>query len=130
MNFLGIDYGSRRVGIATADSDAGMAFPKSVIKNDKDLLSTVKDICEKEKIEKIILGESKNLNGEDNKIHTDIKKFKEELEKTIGVPVIFVPEYYTSMQASRLQGENSMIDASAAAIILQIYLDKETNNTN
>ncbi|MFA6050669.1 MAG: Holliday junction resolvase RuvX [Candidatus Paceibacterota bacterium] len=124
MKLLGIDYGTKRVGIATADTDAGMAFPKLVVKNDDGLVKAVKDICEKEKVEKIILGESKDLEGKDNLIAEDIKEFKIVLEKETGLTVIYEPEFYTSMQAARLQGENDMIDASAATIILQSYMDK------
>lgn len=124
MKLLGIDYGTKRVGIATADTDAGMAFPKSVVKNDENLIKTIKDLCENERVEKIILGESKDLEGKDNLIAGDIKEFKEDLEKETNLIVIYEPEFYTSMQAARLQGENDMIDASAATIILQSYMDK------
>jgi putative Holliday junction resolvase len=124
MKLLGIDYGTKRVGIATADTDAGMAFPKLVVKNDGELIKTIKDFCEKEGVEKIILGESKDLEGNDNSIAVDIKEFKEALEKETNLPVIYEPEFYTSIQAARLQGENDMIDASAATIILQSYMDK------
>jgi putative transcription antitermination factor YqgF len=105
-----------------------MAFPKAVLPNDKNLITELKKICEAEKTEKIILGESKNLNGEDNEIARAISDFKNELEKEIGLPVAYEPEFYTSAQAARIQGESDMIDASAATIILQSYLDKYTSN--
>lgn len=124
MKLLSIDYGAKRVGIATADSSAGMAFPKSVLPNNRDLIAEIKKLCEGERIEEIILGQSKNLNGEDNAIAGDIENFKKRLEIEIMLPVVYQPEFYTSIQASRIQGENDMIDASAAAIILQSYLDK------
>ena len=124
MNILGIDFGLKRVGLATANTDANMAFPKAVLANSSKLVEEIKKICIDEKIEKIILGQSKNLNGEDNAIATDIESFKNRLEIEIMLPVIYQSEFYTSVQAARLQGENAMIDASAAAIILQSYLDK------
>jgi putative Holliday junction resolvase len=124
MKLLGIDYGTKRVGIATADTDAGMAFPKLVVKNDAELIKTIKDFCEKERVEKIVLGESKDLEGNDNLISEAIKEFKIVLENETNLTVIYEPEFYTSIQAARLQGENDMIDASAATIILQSYMDK------
>jgi putative Holliday junction resolvase len=126
MKLLGIDYGTKRVGIATADLGAGMAFPKAVIKNDDTLLETVKELCQKEGVEKIILGESKDLAGKDNAIAPAIAAFKEALEKA-GLEVVYQREFYTTYQASRIQGDSDMIDASAAAIILQSYLEKIKN---
>ncbi len=127
MKLLGIDYGSKRVGVATADTESNMAFPKSVILNDDNLIKNIKEISDKEKIEKIVLGESKNLDGKDNNISEDIRKFKSVLEAELDREVIFQPEFYTTYQASRIQGDSEMIDASAATIILQSYLDKFKN---
>ncbi len=124
MILMGIDFGTKRVGVATADTEAGMAFPKAVLKNDNILFAAIKEICEKEKVEKVILGESKDLKGEDNDIAPLITAFKESLEKSTGLEVTYQREFYTTYQASRIQGDSDMIDASAAAIILQTYLDK------
>ncbi|MES2060005.1 MAG: Holliday junction resolvase RuvX [Patescibacteria group bacterium] len=124
MKILGIDYGAKRVGIATADTDANMAFPRAVLHNKQDLIEEIKKICTLENIEKIVLGESKDLNGKDNAIAGEIAEFKKALEQSLGLPVFYEPEFYTSLQASRIQGDSAMIDASAAAIILQSHLDK------
>lgn len=124
MRILGIDYGSKRVGLATCDTLSGMAFPRSVINNDKELLKIIKEIIKKENISEIVLGESKNLNGEDNSIMEAIRTFKATLEKECGIPVTLQPEFYSTYGASRIQGDSEMIDASAAAIILQSYIDK------
>ena len=123
MKILGIDYGKKRVGVAIGDTETLMAFPKIVLDNSKNFFDDLKKICSDEKIEKIILGESKNFKGEDNLIMEEIKNFKSNLEKE-GFEVAFHPEFLTSAQAERLQGKNEMLDASAAAIILQSYLDK------
>lgn len=128
MKLLGIDYGSKRVGLATADTDSGMAFPRSVINNDKDLLKVINEIVKKENISEVVLGESKNLNGEDNGIMEAIRTFKTTLEKESGIPVTLQPEFYSTYGASRIQGDSEMIDASAAAIILQSYVDQMKNN--
>jgi putative Holliday junction resolvase len=125
MRLLGIDYGTKNVGIALAESEHKMAFPKAVLKNDKMLIMTLKKFCKSENIEMIILGESKNFEGKDNKVMGAIHELKSVLEKEAGLPVVLEPEFMTSAEAEHLQGKNKMIDASAAALILKSYLDKQ-----
>lgn len=125
MRLLGIDFGTKNVGVALAESEHKMAFPKVVLKNDKMLIMTLSKLCKKEMVEKIIMGESHNFNGEENKVMGRIRELKELLEKETGLPVILEPEFMTSAEAEHLQGKNSMIDASAAALILKSYLDKQ-----
>lgn len=127
MKYLGIDFGSKRIGIAISDEEGKMAFPHSVVLNSKNTLSEVGEIIKKEKIEAVVIGESNNFKGEPNKIMAGIKEFKKEIEEKINTKVFFEPEFMTSSQAEQIQGKNEMHDASAAAIILQSFLDK--NNT-
>lgn len=130
MKYLGIDFGSKRVGIAISDEEGKMAFPHSVILNSKNTLDEIGQIIKKENIDKIVVGESKNFEGKPNKIMTEINKFKKELEDLpaeagkIKIKVSLEPEFMTSQQAQHLQGKNEMHDASAAAIILQSYIDR------
>ena len=128
MAYLGIDYGSKRVGIAVSDPEGKMAFPVSVIQNDLKLLEEVAKIAREKNVKIIVLGESKDYKGEDNKIMSEIKEFAGQL-KEVGYEVAYEPEFMTSVQASRLQGENELIDASAAAILLQSFLDKQSGKT-
>ncbi|MDO8575333.1 MAG: RuvX/YqgF family protein [bacterium] len=137
MKYLGIDYGSKRIGIAITDEKNQMAFPKSVIKNSGNskgnlkgnpnslasVIKEIKDLCLLEKIQAIVIGESKNYKNEPNKIMKDISHFVKELEKATFLPVHLHPEFLTSSQAERLQGKNDMLDASSATIILQSYID-------
>ncbi len=127
MKFLGIDYGAKRVGIALSDSAGSMAFPHAVILNDKKLILTIKEVCEKENIEAIVLGESFDYKMKPNVIMEKITPFKKELESATNLPVHFEHEFMTSAAAGHLQRRGEMIDASAAAIILQSYLDKRKN---
>jgi len=127
MKYLGIDFGEKNIGIAVSDEEGTMAFPLKVIKNSKKTLAEVKKIFVDEKAESVVLGESLNLKGEPNKIMTDIQIFKENLEKEIGKQIYFEPEFYTTQHALHVQGRTSMTDASAAALILQSYLDKKKN---
>ncbi len=127
--YLGIDYGSKRVGIAVSDETNGFALPLVVLDNNKKIVDALNDIiCEKE-ITHIVLGESKNYKGEDNTIMEKVREFKETLENRFGKPVIFEPEFLSSHQAEQFQGKNAMHDASAAAIILQSYLERVKNTS-
>lgn len=125
--YLGIDFGSKRVGLATSDDLGTMAFPHSVISNDKNLLEEIEKIIKKENITDIVIGESKNFAGEPNKIMVEIEKFKNLLAGETKLNVFLEPEFMTSSQAELIQGKNSMHDASAAAIILQSFLDKKSS---
>jgi len=127
MRLLGIDYGKKRVGIAITDDSGMMAFPKAVLPNDNFLFSEIKNLVEGHKVEKIILGESKDYKMNDNPIMSRIKAFKNELERDLGLPVIYEPEILSSHQAAHFQGKTDMIDASAASIILQSYIDRIKN---
>ena len=64
------------------------------------------------------------MKGEQNEIMQDIEAFKKMLELDLHIKVIYQPEFYSTAQAARIQGENDKTDASAAAIILQSYLDR------
>jgi putative Holliday junction resolvase len=124
MRYLGIDYGSRRVGIALSDETGSMAFPKQVLPQGAGLLQIVLTICKEEGVGAIVIGESKDYLQQDNRIMEQVRQFKADLEGVTGLPVYLEPEFMSSTQAEKLQGKNEMLDASAAAIILQSYLDK------
>lgn len=124
MKYLGIDFGEKKIGLAVSDEEGRLAFPYLVLLNGKKLLEEVEKIIRMEEIEKIVLGESRNFKGDPNAIMDKIQKFKKDLEEKIEVEVFFEPEFLTSAQAERIQGKTSLHDASAAAIILQSFLDK------
>ncbi|MBI2674055.1 MAG: Holliday junction resolvase RuvX [Candidatus Zambryskibacteria bacterium] len=122
MKLMAIDYGKKRVGIASTDDTGSFALPRFVWLNDKTLLDKVLKFQKDEKIKKIIIGESSDLSGRPNPIQKAINKFKSELE-THGAKVVCHPEVFTTLEARRLQGRTNMTDASAAALILKSYLD-------
>lgn len=126
MRYLGIDYGDRRVGLAISDESLALAFPYKVIENiGKDLVEKVLDIIQKEEIGSVVVGESLNFNGEPNVVMKNIEKFVEELKSKTDKEILYEPEFLTSHQAQKIQGKNDMHDASAAAIILQSFLDRK-----
>tara|TARA_Y100001958_G_C21013472_1_gene392705 strand:- start:342 stop:716 length:375 start_codon:yes stop_codon:yes gene_type:complete len=123
MKVVGIDYGTKKVGVALSDEDRSLAFPLKVVET-KDIVSFILSL-EKE-VDKVVIGESQDFHMEDNPVMKDARVFGEELKEK-GFEVVFEPEFMSSMQASRIQGYNKKQDASAAAIILQSYLDKQKN---
>lgn len=127
MKILGIDFGSKRVGIAVANTETGVAFPKAVLPNDKFLLGEVKSMIASLPAEIVVIGESKNFAGEKNPIMKEIEMFKKLIEIDTGIEVIYEPEFFSSAQAIHGQEDTKMLDASAATIILQSYLDKQKN---
>ena len=122
---LGIDFGSKRVGVAVSDDSATIAQPLVVLKNTKTLLSDIEAIIAEQKVEEIVIGESKDFKGKDNPIMEQINDFVGQLSLINGMPVHFEPEFLSSHQAQQLQGKNDMLDASSAAIILQSYLNRK-----
>lgn len=132
MRIMAIDYGEKRVGIASTDETGCFALPRAVWTNDKSLTDKVFELIKKEKIERIIIGESKNLDGSANPIQKEINKFKDELQKCLSaedfeIDIISHPEVFTTVEARRLQGQTNMTDASAAALILKSFLDTVYN---
>jgi len=127
MRYLGIDFGSKRVGLAVSDEDGAFAFPLSVLPNTPELVQRIKEVCGEKQIGEIIVGESKDFSQKENDIMLEVRPFVAELEKETGLMVRLHPEFLTSLEATRLQGENAMLDASAAALILKSYLDLQHN---
>ena len=126
MRLMAIDYGEKRVGVASTDESGHFALPRAVLDNDVTLLEKVVRFKEENKIDKLILGESKNFLGEDNLIQKKILDFKTKLEEK-GVDVVMHPEILTTMEARQIQGQTDMTDASAAALILKSFLDNMYN---
>ncbi|MEK7478182.1 MAG: Holliday junction resolvase RuvX [Patescibacteria group bacterium] len=124
MRYLGIDYGTRKIGLAVSDLNGNFAYPHSVIVNNKNFIREITRLCQKEQIEQIVIGESLNLKGDSNPIMEEIKNFAAKLTEVSSLPVAWEKEFYTTQEADRLVGRNEETDARAAALILKNYLDK------
>ena len=123
MKYLGIDYGTKRVGIALSDDDGSFAFPKTVF----DTIMAIQEIallCQSEQVVAIVLGESVATNEVHNMVAVKTAAFKKKLEKVLSIPIYFEREDFSSVEAHRYQTKKGSRDDSAAAIILQRYLDK------
>ncbi len=121
---MGIDFGSKRVGIALTDEGGRMAFPRDVLENDKTLLKHVVAIIEKERVGKVVIGYSQNREGGTNPIQEKITDFIQDLTLELPIPIELEPEQYTTQEAKRIQGKTDKTDASAAALILNSYITR------
>lgn len=125
MRHLGIDYGTKRVGIALSDETGSMAFPHSVLPNDAKLQNAIEKIVQENKVGAIVIGHSVNNKGVANAVHDAVEALVLDLTLSIGLPIHLEPEWYTTQEATRFQGKNDLKDASAAAIILDSFLRKQ-----
>ena len=139
MRYLGIDYGSKRIGLSLSDEEGNMAFPYKIIKNDLELVDNIHNICGKEEVSAIVLGESTDLSDKPNKVMGCIEEFKRNLEGELDLPIYFEKEFMTTVEARGRAGKEvnnakkvgkvkqAAADASAAALILARYLDRKNN---
>lgn len=142
---LGIDYGTKRIGVAISDEKGTLAFPRGIIVNDSNSFKKIGEIIKKENILEIVVGESVDFSGKLNVLSARIEIFISDLKEKFNLPVYKQKEFLTSVEArkspdakmnSRLSQSHSRvkqiksgrIDASAAALILQRYLDKRARN--
>ncbi len=138
MKYLGIDFGTKRIGLAVSDEDGILAFPKKVILNNALKFENIQDIIQKEKIEALVVGEPLNHLGKLNKVSGPIFSFIKDLKKKFNLPLYQQKEFFTSVEAGKnlrktkktethTREKKKIIpkaDDSAAALILQRYLDK------
>lgn len=124
MRYMGIDFGTKKVGVALSDESGTMAFPETVLANDDNLLKSVVALAEDKAVKEIVIGHSLNTTGEPNRVQQAIEEFITDLTLHLGITVHLEPEQYTTQEALRLQGRSDKTDASAAAIILNSYLNR------
>jgi putative holliday junction resolvase len=136
MRFLGIDYGEKRIGLALSDEGGKIAFPKEIIENNLDTVDKIGKILKEKNVGQIVIGDSVNAQGEANIISNAITSFSEEIGKKFQLPVHKEKEFFSSFEAHGRMGKevNSArqdkfaktedVDAKAAAVILQRYLDR------
>lgn len=136
MRILGLDYGSKTVGVAVSDPLLVTAQAVEVIerKEENKLRQTyarIEALCLEYEVDKIVLGYPKNLNNTVGDRAQRTLEFKEALERRTCLPVIMWDERYTTVEAERVLQESGVrrenrkkyIDKIAAVFILQSYLD-------
>ena len=123
MKILGIDYGTKRIGVAVSDETRTIAMPVTVLRTSDLALREIIEIARQHEATEIVIGESRDYKQQPNAIFEEADAFKKELEKK-GFTVYLELEFMTSVNAERFQGKTALTDASAAALILQSYLDR------
>ncbi len=133
---LGIDFGEKRVGLALSDKSSLIASPYKTIQyiSENELISEIEKIVLDQEIEIFVLGLPLNMKGQDSSQTKKVRHFKKMLS-VLDLPIVYEDERFSSILAKNslvLQnvktGHNkSEIDRTAAAIILQQYLDKNSN---
>jgi len=137
MRYLGIDYGSKKVGLALSDEAGVMGFPHGIIANTQHLADELYALIARENIGAAVIGESRDLKGEENVIAKDAKMLGSLITEHTGTPVFYESEVFTSAEARRAPAKaektrspkkHKNVDASAAALILTSYLSRHDIN--
>lgn len=135
MRYLGLDLGKKSLGIAISDKLGIVAsFYKNIkFENELESIPILKDIIEKEKIEKIVLGLPKNMDNSLGFRVEETKNYKELLEKKFNMEVILEDERLSTKLAESVlidadlsrKKRKKVIDGVSAVVILQSYLDRK-----
>lgn len=127
MNILGVDFGTKRIGLAWVNKDLGVVLPYGQIrgKDREEMLLNLAKFIKEEKIDKVVFGLPLTLEGQESPNSRRVRTFVDELKKIINVPVDFYDERLSSFAADQMEGDASR-DEKAAMIILTDYL--EANN--
>ena len=138
MKYLGLDLGSRTLGIATSDATGLIASTYKTIRHNEEydrLLEEVKQLIEELKIDEVVLGFPKNMNNTIGPKGELSLEFKEKLEKLVTIPVHLQDERLTTKSATDMlimgnvsrKDRKKVVDSVAATIILQTFLDRKRN---
>lgn len=125
MRYLGIDYGRKRVGIARSDPNGRVAFPVKTIEGYEraKLITEIGGVVQADAVGAIVVGLPQVPPGGDASLVPEVRAFAQELGTRCGVPVAFADERFTSKIAELSSPRD--IDAAAAALILQGFLDRQ-----
>lgn len=141
MRYLGIDYGSKKVGLALSDEAGTMGFPHAIVANDENLLANVLELIAQEKVGAVVVGDSIRMDGTANPIAREARVFGDALKKAASISVDYEQEFFTTQEAKRSlegvhpkhvhtsghvrsRGIEKAVDDSAAALILTSYLSR------
>ena len=136
---LGIDYGSKRIGLALSDPLNIIAQGFGVVLNSPAAIHEIKKVIEQYAIISIVIGIPYNLKGQAGKSVDVVEQFITSLQKEVGIPIVRWDERFTSTRVHQTLREMGVkkkqrqskekIDALAAALILQSYLDSPKHRT-
>ncbi|HIT60108.1 MAG TPA: Holliday junction resolvase RuvX [Candidatus Fimousia stercorigallinarum] len=140
MRLIGLDYGTKTVGVAVSDELGITAQPLETItrtssKKLRKTLARIESLIKEYDVEKIVLGNPKNMNNTEGDRSVQTEAFKEQLERRTGLPVVLWDERLTTAESERIlisggvrrENRKAVIDQLAASIILQSYMDANGN---
>ena len=141
MRYLGLDLGTKTLGISISDRTGMIATSLKTIKHDMDfdlLIEEIIKLINEYKVEKIVLGFPKNMNNSVGEKGEMIISFKDLLSTKVNTPIVLEDERLTTRIAQSIlisadvsrKKRKKVIDKMAANVILQSYLDKEGNKKN
>lgn len=135
--FLGVDYGERRIGVAISDPSGLIAQPLPTLKRRLGKRPPIGDlvkIVENNEVAGIVVGLPLDLQGDETDWTREVREFGSKLSARAAIPVDFIDERLTSVQAERAvrslglkkteRERKERIDSAAAILILQTYLDR------
>ncbi|EKD46251.1 MAG: hypothetical protein ACD_68C00071G0002 [uncultured bacterium] len=132
---LAIDLGDKYWGLAKSDDDQKLAFPFATwniaeIRQCKQSVSEkLSALCQSEQISELVIGLPLNLQGNDTNQTRRVRNLTDDIKKLLDMPVILFDERYTTKEAARFPGsDKAKINAQAAQIFLQSYLDSQQKN--
>jgi putative Holliday junction resolvase len=133
MRILALDHGTKRIGVAVSDELKLIATPLEFIPAEPfaGLLARLKDILREKEVELILVGMPRNMDGSYGPAALKVREFVGALKEAVTIPILTWDERLTSAQAQRflIQGgvrreqRKEKVDKTAAAILLQSYLD-------
>ena len=136
MRILAIDHGTKRMGIAVSDELGLIAQPLEFILAEPlaEFLTRLKEIVREKQVELILVGMPRNMNGSYGPAALKVQEFVAVLKDAVPIPIQTLDERLTSVQANRFLTEadaggrrrKAKVDKSAAAVLLQGYLDGRT----
>lgn len=139
MRIMGLDFGSKTVGVAISDPLLITAQAKEIIRRDREnklrkTLTRIEELCVEYEVSEIVLGLPLHMNGDEGIRAQLSREFAESLERRTGLPVTMLDERLTTVEADEIMKEvgirredrKEYVDMIAAQIILQDYL----NNRN
>ena len=124
---LAIDFGEKRIGLATADAPGGIPTARRTLsrKTDDGAAAEIGRLCREEGVGLLLVGVPRSPEGVESAIAPRIRSFAEKVSRATGLPVELYEETLTSDEASRrLRGHSSRagVDAEAAAVLLEDWL--------
>lgn len=126
MKILGIDYGTKRVGLAISDETQTLARELNIL-SPKEFWWGIEALIADEAIERIVIGLPLNMSGGSTQSTEAAQEFSDELQKRFpDIPLEFMDERLSSVMAESL-GRKKDVDSLAAQIILQNFLDRAKN---